>query len=270
MERVLMNTRVNRIGGVVLGMLVVCWAGLAWGAEFTWLEGEQPESINVKADINGSGKPRLVSAGQWLTVHMEAGEVEKQMPADGVLMRYTFKADQQGSYSVWGRIGFEFARSPFDWRLDGKQWSRITPENVTTDLTELSFFTEVAWLKLGQEDLAAGEHAIEIRIPRPKNAKGETQRLLFGLDALCITSGTFFPNGKYKPGEEWRDARDLEAGKTLFQMPEAPRDGVQASVPLKGLWEVCRHDEDLPPRTSTCRGPGETGSPGPRDGSGAQ
>ena len=79
-------------------------------------------------------------------------------------------------------------------------WGKIGPEDVTTDLTELSFFTEIGWRKFGQQDLAAGDHAIELRIAKLKNSKGEHERLLFGLDALCLTPDPFLPNGKFKPG----------------------------------------------------------------------
>ena len=55
------------------------------------------------------------------------------------------------SHDVWARIGYEFVRSPFDWRIDGGEWKPVSPEELTTDLMELSFWTEVAWLKLGQD-----------------------------------------------------------------------------------------------------------------------
>ncbi len=230
--------------------LVCCFAMSvslsAASADFVWLEGEAPTSINVQPDINASGRPGLLSGGKWLTVHMDAGDVEKQTPAEGVLIAYAFSLDGGGGRSIWARIGYEFARSPLDWRVDGGEWNRVGPDDVTTDLTELSFFTEVAWLKLGRKDLAAGAHTLELRILPHKNAKGERQRLLFGLDAICVTGEESVPNGKHKPGEEWRDARDMEAGKTVFRVPEAPGGGARASVSLAGLWEICRHDEDLP------------------------
>ncbi|MBP7935501.1 MAG: hypothetical protein KA354_12720 [Phycisphaerae bacterium] len=241
-----MNTRSALTGSLSAFLLVASWAPAVSGADFIWIEGEQTNTVNLKPDINGSGRPQLVSDGRWLTVHLDPGEIEKQLPAEGALLSYVFTAEQQAAYTLWGRIGYEFARSPFDWRIDGGQWNRIAPDTVTTDLTELSFFTEVAWLKFGPQDLAAGNHTLEIRIRSHKNGKGELQRVLFGLDALCITRGEFFPNGKFKPGQEWRDERDRKAGQTVFELPEAPRNGEQTAVALSGLWEICRHDEDLP------------------------
>ncbi len=220
--------------------------GALAASPYIWIEGETPSFINVKPDINGSGRPQLLSAGKWLTVHADPGEVDKLVPAEGVLIRYAFKVEKAVRHAVWGRIGYEFARSTLEWRIDGGEWGRITPEDVTTDLTELSFFTEIGWRRFGEQDLAAGQHSLELRIPKRKNAKGEYQRLLFGLDAFCLTPEAFLANGKFKPGQPWREARDQEAEKVVFQLPERPADGARVGVPLAGLWEICRHDEDLP------------------------
>ncbi|MCP4452203.1 MAG: hypothetical protein GY809_12125, partial [Planctomycetes bacterium] len=43
-----------------------------------------------------------------------------------------------GSYEVWARVGFEFVRSPFEWRIDGSAWDLIDPsEDLSTDLVEI-------------------------------------------------------------------------------------------------------------------------------------
>ena len=215
-------------------------------APFVWIEGENPAFINVKPDINASGRPQLLSGAKWLTVHADPGEVGKTIPAEGVRIRYEFKVEKPATHSIWGRIGYEFARSPFDWRIDDGAWSTIKPDDVTTDLTELSFFTETGWRQFGSRSLTTGNHTLEIRIARQKNSKGEFERLLFGLDALCLTPDPFLANGKFQPGQEWRDDRDKKAEKVVFQLPEKPADDAQIGVALAGLWEVCRHDEDLP------------------------
>ncbi|MGO9115205.1 MAG: glycoside hydrolase family 2 TIM barrel-domain containing protein [Thermoguttaceae bacterium] len=229
--------------------LASCRASQA-ASPYVWIEGETPSFINVTPDINGSGRPQLLSGGKWLTVHAEPGEVDKLIPAEGVLIHYAFEVEQSTRHAIWGRIGYEFARSPLEWRIDGGSWGKITPEDLTTDLTELSFFTEIGWRNFGQQNLSAGAHTLELRIPKQKNAKGENERLLFGLDAICLTSDRFHANGKFKPGQEWRDDRDKQAEKVVFQLPAKPADGAQVGVPLAGLWEVCRHDEDLPTKVA--------------------
>ena len=140
----------------------------------------------------------------------------------------------------------EFARSPFDWRIDDGPWKRVTPDQLTTDLMEIAFWCEVAWLQLGDQPLKAGPHTMEFRLPKIKNDKGETQRILFALDAICLTAGEFSPNSKFKPGEDGRNERDRQASEQIFQLPEAAVQAARASVSLADLWEICRHDEQLP------------------------
>ena len=133
--------------------------------------------------------------------------------------RCAFKIEQPAPYHVWGRIGYELARSTFEWRIDDGAWNKITPDNVTTDLTELSFFTEVAWRRFGQVKLLAGDHTLEIRIPKPVNARGEAGRFLFGVDAFCLTPDEFRANGKFPPGQDGHDDGDRQAEKVVYTLP---------------------------------------------------
>ena len=82
-------------------------------------------------------------------------------------------------------------------------------------------------------------------MPKTKNEKNETQRILYASDALLFFPGAFSPNGKYKPGENYRDARDEAATKNVFQLPET-KAGERAEVELKGDWDIARADEELP------------------------
>ena len=104
-------------------------------------------------------------------------------------------------------------------------WTKVAPDDLTTDLMELSFFCEVAWLKLANVDLAAGQHTLEIRLPRYKNAKGENQRMLFALDAICISAGEFLPHG---PAQARRGVADRKG-----------RAGGQARLPVARDRESC-------------------------------
>ncbi len=231
--------------GFVIAALIVPGVATAADVGPIWLEGEEPASINVKPVLAGWGRKEFLSGEKWLHVAVDADKVAATVPAEGVLIRYPFRVDRAGSFEVWDRVGFEFARSPFAWRVDGGDWATVGPDELTTDLMELDFFCEVAWLKLGVRPLKAGDHALEIRLPRTRK-DGKDERILYSSDALCITPGPFHPDGKFKPGEDGRDPRDREAGSARFRFPSLPSDGRQVALPLAGLWEICRDDEQRP------------------------
>lgn len=229
-----------------LGLLVSVPAGRLPAEDFVWIEGEAPGSVNVKPNLAGWGRKEFLSGEKWLHLTIDADKVDNALPAEGALIRYPFRVKTSGNYEVWNRVGFEFVRSPFSWRIDGGDWSTVGPDELTTDLMELDFFCEVAWLKLGDRPIKAGEHALEIRLSRTKTKDGKTDRILYCSDALCIHPGRFRPNGKFLPGEDGRDARDRRAAETCFRFPALPADGRQTALPLNGPWEVCRDDEQRP------------------------
>ena len=199
---------------------------------FVWLEGETAQTT-FKVNRSGWGRPHFLSDSNWLHVSVDEDKVEKEVPEEGILLEYPFQSPQAGRYEVWNRIGFEFARSPFEWRLDDRPWQKAAPDDLTTDLMEIAFWCEVAWLKLGEEDLTAGAHRLQIRLPKAKDDKGKWQRMLYASDAICLHEGPFHPNSKFKPGESGREATDEAAAKVVFQLPEA-KPSERASVKLGG------------------------------------
>lgn len=212
--------------------------------EFVWLEGESGRA-NVKVNNAGWGNAQFLSEGKWMHVSFDADKVVDEVKADAVVVQYPFAIKKTGGYEVWSRIGFEFARSPFEYRIDGDPWKAISPDELTTDLMEIAFFCEVAWLHMGDAELAAGQHMLEIRLPKTEDKDGKPQRILYACDAICLHEGPFHPHSKYKPNEPGRDAKDEEAGKNVFQLPDAPA-GKRSSISLKGLWEATRDDEQMP------------------------
>lgn len=219
-------------------------ASSALGADFVWLEGESGKASGP-ARTGGWGRPHLLSGQKWLHVQVEEANVEKEAPAEGIVIEYPFTIAAAGRYEVWNRIGFEFARSPFDWRIDDRPWASVSPDELTTDLMEIDFWCEVAWLRLGEEDLAAGEHRLTIRLPVVRDGQGKARRILYASDALCLHRGPFRPNSRFRPGDEGRDARDEEASRVVFRLPEEG-PGKRSTVRLAGTWEVARDDERMP------------------------
>ena len=217
--------------------------------EFVWLEAEAYAHCNVQPNLSSPGHKEFLSDEKWLDISIDAGKVEKETPVEGVLLQYPFTIQKAGDYEVWNRIGYEFARSPFAWRIDGGDWNPISPNQVTTDLMALEKGSAVAWLKMGGKTLAAGAHTLEINLPRTKDEKGQTARILYASDAFCLHLGPFYPNSRYRPGEERNDPADAEAAKKVFDLPIPYWPGERASVPLRGLWQVCRGDEQAPGET---------------------
>ena len=237
-----MNTH-QKIMSCLLTALLVHGAS-AMNASYVWLEGESGQT-DIPVNNAGWGNAEFLSQGKWMQVLVEADKVATVVPANGAIIRYPFSLDAAGSREVWGRIGYEFARSPFEWRVDNGDWRSVSPQDLTTDLMPLDFWCEVAWLKFGDVNLAAGAHALEIRLPRPTKADGKPDRLLFACDALCIAAKPFRTNGRFKPDESGRDNEDEAATKHVFQLRESA-GAARASVALKGVWEIARDDEQSP------------------------
>ncbi|HLK58434.1 MAG TPA: glycoside hydrolase family 2 TIM barrel-domain containing protein [Chthonomonadaceae bacterium] len=227
-------------------LLLCLGAGMrAEAQDYAWMEGEAA-AINFKPNISGWGHKEFLSDEKWLQVSLDADKVDKELPAGGILLKYPFTLKKTGKYEVWNRIGYEFVRSSFDWRVDGSDWKTVKPDELTTDLMELQDWNEVAWLKMGEQQISNGAHTLEIRLPKTLDEKGKTARVLYASDALCVYPGAFHPYGKFKPGQDYRQTADLEAAKKVFNAPVPTEAGKRASVPLNGMWEVCRFDEQLP------------------------
>jgi len=213
---------------------------------YVWLEGEAPSSANVPVNAVGWGRQSFLSEQKWLHISVEADKVGTQLPSEGAVFVYRFSIPQSNEWEIWNRIGFEFVRSPFEWRLDEGPWTRIEPEMLTTDLMEIAEWCEVAWLRIGVARLSEGMHTLSIRLPITKDDKGNPARVLYASDAICLTAGPFHPRGRLKPDDNGRTPEDEAAAAHVFQLPMPVTQGSRSSVPLEGLWEVCRQDEQLP------------------------
>ena len=108
------------------------------------LEGEKPSFVNIEVQRSGWGSTQFLAEGNWLHCSIDAGRVDGLVPSEGVSVKYQFRASKDGMYDIWSRIGFEFVRSPFDWRIDDGPWQRVAPDQLTTDLMEIAFWCEVA------------------------------------------------------------------------------------------------------------------------------
>ena len=233
---------------VTIALLAVglCSIAHAQSNDVVWIEAENTASTNLKASPVGWGNKQFLSEEKWLQVNIDADKVAKELPDGGGMLSYKFSVKGDGQHEIWDRVGFEFVRSPFEWRVDGGQWNTSAPTDLTTDLMDIAQWTEVGWLKLGACDLKAGDHTLDIRLSQVKNDKGEIQRVLYASDALVISSGEFHPDGPNKPGAYQPTAADNEAAKKVFELPAPGTEGARSSVKLEGNWEAARADEAMP------------------------
>ncbi len=241
---------VQRLG---IGMLILFAAVSASFAadDFVWIEGESPSSINAKADEAGYrlgplARPDWQSGKRMLSFQSKHEEAKEKFPKEGLIVGYDVDLKDGGRYEIWARIGFEFARSPFDWRLDGGEWKTISPSQPTIDLVELSLWNQIGWLRFDTRDLKTGKHTIEFRhkpaFKEKKKGKKKGVRSLHMLDAICFSTGSFQPNGKFKPGEEHMDEVARQAATQVFAA-EAALAGRRRELALTGLWQIARWDE---------------------------
>lgn len=216
----------------------------AGAADFVWIEGEKPSATNFPARGTGWGNKRYLSEEAWLHVAIDK-DIEKTVPPGGVLISYQFDAPGAGRYEVWNRIGFEHVRAPFSWRVDNGPWSESPPTQLTTDLMEIAFWCEVAWVKMGEVELAPGKHTLEIRVQIPYRQEGDRktpQRVLYASDAICLHAGRFRPNGRLKPGQTDPEEIDRRAAEQVFEV-KAAAAGARSETPLAGVWQIARYDE---------------------------
>lgn len=226
-------------------VLCAVLASFASGAmPYVWFEGESPTSANFEFNTGGWGNSHYLSGENWLHFSIGKDQVEETVP-DGIMIQYDFQVDQPGDYEIWGRVGFEFVRSTFQWRINEGEWTEVEsrdPRFLTTDLMEIARWCEIAWLNLGDQHLTRGHHTLEIQFPLqyddPENRQ-QPRRLIGTLDAFCLSQGRFVPHGPHKPDADWQTRQDREAAQRVVALnaQNGPR------VMLNGLWQIARYDE---------------------------
>lgn len=234
-----MRVRTPRLVPCLIPLVLSAEALFQQAPPNTWVEGEAFAEASVKPLVAGWGDRSVLSRGEWAQISTD----DRNAPP--ATIRYEFEAPSAGRNEVWARIGYEFVRSPFRWRVDQGPWNDVSPEVLTSDLMPIDRWVEVAWLKLGEVELSSGRHRLEFEVFQWKNDRGENQGLLFALDALVVTPGPFRPNGPRKPGDSQPTEQDRQAAEMVFEA-SAPKPGERSRVRLEGLWEVARADEHLP------------------------
>jgi beta-galactosidase len=208
------------------------------------MEGEAPGTITpptFQPPVN-DGPAEILSGGKWINLTIDPGKINETIPETGIILDYPAVVATTADYDIWAHIGYELVRASFDWRIDQGDWHTSTSADNTVDVQELGVWAPVAWLNLGKQNLTAGKHTLEIRLKRP-TADAKAGNFLFGLDAICLASKPFHPDGSIKPGDNsWMTDADKAAQSQTFIVPK-PVDTTQASLSLAGQWQYEGDDE---------------------------
>jgi hypothetical protein len=151
-----------------------------------WVEGEAATKKTVTAhNWYNSVKKEVLSGGDWLSHYGDApGEAG-----------YEVEVAEPATYTLWARLN-PVASQP-RWRVDDVNWKPVQfgdargQQNIANDNKFDHRF--IAWVKLGQLQLAAGKHSVGFRFEGPVQNSG-------ALDCYVLTSDRFVPQGKMKPG----------------------------------------------------------------------
>ena len=227
--------------------------------EYLWLEGEAPSANPLHATVATPERNALLSGGKWINLSIPANEVPQKVPPEGALLGYDFDVKTAGHYEIWNRLGMNAIRSSFDWRIDNKEWQNIPVDAPYVDLMELGFWSQVAWVKLGNATLSVGKHMLQIRVmPTQTEKKGiaratgkdvvakESLPVVYVADCFCLSLGAFHPHGNFKPDDPWITDDDRKAAAQIFDAKSGDTPGERTTTPLPGLWEVARWDEFEP------------------------
>lgn len=209
-------------------------------ASYVWVEAEEPASANFEFDT-GAGKAHLLSGRKWLLRFVSKEEVSEQLPEEGFLLSYDLEVPEDGEYEVWARVGLEWIRSSFEWRIGQGNWHRAGRDEQTTNVMELAEWNEVAWLYLGRAALKGGAADLRVRYREPN--PGDDGRIVIALDCFVLTRGHFFPEGNLKPGQAYTGEADAAAAAHVFQFPEPAGPADRVRLKLSGLWQVARYDD---------------------------
>ncbi len=228
---------------VVSAVLFAIAAGPALSAEaapYVWVEAEEPASINFEDYWTGSDRAHLLSGDKWLAANFAANALAKQMPEGGFQFTYDLAAPEAGEYHAWARVGMEWIRSPFQWRIGDGEWREGPHQALTTNVMELKTWNEVAWLDLGKVQLKRGPAKLAVRYMEI----GEGNKSLWiALDCFAFVTDPWVPEGRLKPGEQYDAEIDRQAAAHVFKFPEPVSGAARSELELNGPWQVARYDD---------------------------
>ncbi len=229
-----------------LVLLLLLAVAPVWAVNYVWREAETADKSNfpltlADGKLNRNGEPEnLISGGKWVMTGFDPTEHKDEDP--DLEWSYNFTIPKKDDYKFWLRVGWEYARAPLQWRVDGGEWQKIGTRTRTRDMIELGFWLEIGWLNPATLTLDAGPHTLDMRVVEfGGSAKSPECRL--ALDVVAFVPGDWTPCAALKPGEEPSGPTDEKAAASVFTLPTAKGAADRTEVSLTGLWQVCRDDD---------------------------
>ena len=251
---------------VSLYVVLLCWMSLAASlsaADYVWIEGERPKTTPILKQVDGVegvspsngfefsgwGRTWIISDEQMLHVNLSSGDVDKFMPEEGLVFGYDFALDRGGKQNVWARIGYEWVRSDFQWRIDGGPWQTCSRRTPTTNVQPLQTWNELAWIQLGAGRLEGRQASLRdttCTLTRRPDSRGDerTARILHMLDAVCITPNVF---RRTASGNRMTSIRMKPTGRprsTCSPLVPATSSAERVETVLDGWWTTAAWDEN--------------------------
>lgn len=169
-------------------------ATVARGADFIWIEGENPQSHSTtRHGWYDSVQKQNLSAGDWLP-NFASGS-----PATA---KYTFEIAESGTYNFWVRAN-SVANPKLSYSLDDSPFTQIdmsaAVENINIASDGKPDLRFISWINAGELRLSPGSHTITFNFHSPNNNHG-------GLDCFVLSRKPFMPRGTLKPGQRTNKA----------------------------------------------------------------
>ena len=175
--------------------VLTCCTAVATAAEpLIWVEGEQAvkKQLVDNAPMNDVN-PDALSGGKWICSFSHPGE-----PTGSG--EYPIEAPTAGKYRVWVRA---MPGSGMAYRVDGGKDAVDVAVDKGQDPIAISADAnpywpgQASWFDAGTVELTQGKHTLTWYLGGLKSPDRYA-----GMDCFVLTTGSFVPNGKYKPGEK--------------------------------------------------------------------
>ncbi len=158
-----------------------------WEAESTKATDFPPPARNPFAPLNPQ-ESSVLSGRQWIGV---TGDRDHSL-----FLEYDVTLPKTASYQFFSRKFWQ--HGPFRWCFDSQPWQTVGKNVVLLDDASLRQFVGANWVKCGTVELAAGKHSCRIELLENSGAAC--------FDCFLLTTESFVPRGKLKPGEKYNRA----------------------------------------------------------------